>query len=75
MTHVRRAVAHLDEIVDEPGSDTCPDHIHKEVTDGKEPGEGVLQALVLQRVHDAGLVLGPRCSTWTHLSIKTAFLS
>lgn len=48
--------------MDEPGCDAGPDHIHKEVADGKEPGEGVLQALILQGLHDAGLVLGPSCT-------------
>ena len=56
----RSICAHLNEEMDEPSGDTCSDHIHEEVADGKQPGEGVLQALVLQRVHDAGLVLCAR---------------
>lgn len=57
------AGGHLDEEMDEPGSDTCPDNVDKEVANGKEPGEGVLEALLCQRLHDAGLVLG---SSYTH---------
>lgn len=54
---------YLYEEVNEPGSDPCPDDIHKEVADGKKPREGVLQALIFQRIHDARLILGSSCST------------
>ena len=50
---------YLDEEVDEPGSDASPDNVHKEVADGKQPGIWILQALLSQRFHDAGLGLVP----------------
>lgn len=48
--------------MDEPGSDPSPDDVDEEVADGKEPGVGVLQALLGQRLHDAGLGLVPSCT-------------
>ncbi len=57
------AGGHLDKEMDEPGSDTCPHNVDEEVADGEEPGEGVLEALLCQRLHDAWLVLG---SSYTH---------
>ena len=57
------AGGYLDEEMDEPGSDTCPHNVDEEVANGEEPGEGVLEALLCQGLHDAGLVLG---SSYTH---------
>lgn len=53
---------YLDEEVDEPGSDACPHNVDEEVADGEEPGEGILQALLGQGLHDAWLVLSTSCT-------------
>ena len=43
--------------VHKPGSDACSDNVDEEVADGKQPAVRVLQALVSQRIQNAGLVL------------------
>ena len=63
--------------MDEPGSDTCPHNVDKEVANGKEPGEGVLEALLCQGFHDAGLVLGSSHThrhRWTHPQYESVWL-
>ena len=63
---VFRYLVYLDEEVDEPSSDASPHNVHEEVANGKQPGVWVLQALLSQRLHDAGLGLIPSCTHACH---------